>query len=153
VALVSITRLRPRAMGTFLPFVALSWRSIREAANTPGFVHGMAIAFDRGTVFWTMTLWQDAAAMHAFRQATDHRVAMQRVGELAGELATVSWSSPDDRPPDWPDAHARLLAEGRFSRLPHPTRAHLAHQIPAPWAWLATEIPFRVARQLEKRGA
>ena len=62
--LVSITRLRLRSI-RFLPlFVWDAFRSLRQARVSDGCLAADTRA-QRGFVFWTRTLWREAAAMNA----------------------------------------------------------------------------------------
>ena len=62
---VSITRLRIRSV-RFLPaFMIDTWQSMRQVKQAPGY-RGGALLADRQRTYWTMTAWDDAAAMRAY---------------------------------------------------------------------------------------
>lgn len=141
--LVSVTRLRLRGWTALVPFVRSAAASAAAARDTPGFVDGRMNPLDRGLVFWTLTRWQDAAALATFRGCAAHRTAMGATNQLASEIATATWESADADLPTWLEAHERLAREGRRSPLVHASRAHVEGGIPEPWTWLSTPGPFR----------
>jgi hypothetical protein len=95
--------------------------------------------------------WQDEQSLRAFRNSGDHLAAMRQVGELASEMAYATWELPGEKLPDWKEAHERLLREGRFTKLPHGTPSHQSRQLPSPWAFLSTAMPFIQARNKAKK--
>jgi heme-degrading monooxygenase HmoA len=128
---ISVTRLRVRAFW-FLPgFIYYALRSAKQAKGSPGNL-GVNLLRDAHNTFWTATAWQDEAAMRAFMMATPHRSAMGKLAEWCDEASVVHWTQETAELPAWDEAHRRLVAEGRASRVRHPSAAHQAFQIPAP---------------------
>ena len=130
-ALISVTRLRVRSVW-FLPgFFYYALRSNAQARSAPGNL-GVAVLNGAHRTFWTKSGWQDEAAMRAFLLAEPHKTAMKKLAEWCDEAAVVRWPQGSSVLPDWREAHRRMVAEGRKSRVRHPSAAHEAFQIPAP---------------------
>lgn len=130
-ALVSITRLRVRSL-RFLPeFIWYSLRSARQASRASGNL-ATQILKERHWAFWTATAWTDDAAMKNFMLAGAHRVAMRKLLEWCDEAALVHWLQDTRDLPGWREAHRRLQAEGRRSKVNHPSPNQVAYQIPEP---------------------
>ena len=119
--LAAITRLRVRRL-RFVPLLVFhAFRSRRQADRADG-----CLAADVRTlgsrVFWTRTLWRDAAAMRAFMNSGAHRAAMPKLQHWCDEAAIMHWER--DTLPDWSEAEAQMRAAGRVSRVRHPSPAH-----------------------------
>jgi len=71
----------------------------------------------------------DEAAMRAFMLADPHREAMVKLLDWCDEAYLVHWAQENAQLPDWHEAHRRLVAEGRRSKVRHPSLAHEAFQI------------------------
>jgi Domain of unknown function (DUF3291) len=128
---ISITRLRVRSL-FYLP--AFLWRttgSLRQSQRSRGFLGGRVTREARNT-FWTVTAWDDDAAMNAFRTSGAHREVMPKLLDWCDEASVVHWIQPTAELPTWLEAHRRMVAEGRLSKVNHPSPAHLAKEIPAP---------------------
>lgn len=129
--LASVTRLRVRSL-RFLPsFLWRTFLSQRQAERVPGFLGGRLL-IDSGLTFWTLTVWQSEEAMRAFRGAGTHARVMLRLAQWCNEAAYAHWIQPDNSIPTWQDAYERLLAEGRLSRMEHPSQNHLDRQFAPP---------------------
>jgi quinol monooxygenase YgiN len=129
--LISITRLRVRSLW-FLPgFIFYATRSASQARNAPGNL-GVGLLRDAKNTFWTKTAWQDEAALRAFMMATPHRRAMGKLAEWCDEASVVHWNQETPDLPGWQEAHRRMIAEGRPSRVRHPSAAHQGLKIPPP---------------------
>jgi hypothetical protein len=125
VPFVSVTRLRLRGW-SFLPRFALhTFRSSRQIARTPGFRAGQ-LAGEPGLGFWTVTLWDDAASMRAFRNGGAHLVAMRGLIEWCSEGSYAHWEAEAAELPSPAEAHRRMLAEGKLSKVNHPSSRHAA---------------------------
>ncbi|HLQ76012.1 MAG TPA: DUF3291 domain-containing protein [Terriglobia bacterium] len=130
-ALVSVTRLRVRAL-RFLPafsyYALLSNGQVRRA---PG---NLSADFPNDThwAFWTCTVWKDEPAMRSFMMAPPHRSAMPKLIHCCHEAAVVHWIQESEIRPDWNEAWRRLSSEGRPSKVSHPSADHLAFRIAVP---------------------
>ncbi len=129
--LVSITRLRVRSLRFLLAFIWYSLRSARQASRAPGNL-ATQILKERKRAFWTATAWTDESAMKNFMLASPHRVAMRKLLEWCDEAALVHWVQGTKDLPDWKEAQRRLQAEGRRSKVNHPSPGQIAYQIPEP---------------------
>lgn len=128
---VSITRLRVRSW-RFLPmFFVDALRSGRQAAKADGNL-GARLLRDRAHTFWTATSWTSEAAMKAFMHARPHGPVMRKLLDWCDEAAVAHWTQESAQLPSWEDAHRRLQAEGRRSKVNHPSAAHAAFEIPKP---------------------
>jgi hypothetical protein len=128
VAVVSITRLRVRLWRYLAPFLYSSIRCAWQARRSEGNLR-VSLLRDRDRTFWTRTLWASEAAMKSFMMTGPHRVAMRRLLEWCDEAALVHWEQESEQLPDWQEAHRRLQAEGRRSKVNHPSAAHQSFQI------------------------
>ena len=112
----SVTRLRVRSLRFLPPFVWKTLLSQRQVVRAPGFFGGRLL-IDSGLTFWTLTVWEGEHAMKAFRGAGEHARAMSRLAEWCNEAAYAHWVQAGDTVPTWDEAHERLVAEGRLSRV------------------------------------
>jgi hypothetical protein len=139
---VSITRLRVRSW-RFLPaFFFHTIRIARQAAKADGGLR-VSLLRDAHNTYWTNTSWASDAAMKAFMHATPHGPAMRRLLEWCDEASLVHWTQDSPELPTWEDAHRRLEAEGRPSKVHHPTPAHVALTFPPPAARKTGQLHFK----------
>ncbi len=130
-ALISVTRLRIRAV-RFLPmFLYRSGQSIRQAQDAEGNL-GVSVLRDANNVFWTRTAWTDEAALRAYMTAGAHRKAMPSLKKWCDEASIVHWASESSELPGWDEAYDRMMAEGRPSRLQQETPRHRSMRYPPP---------------------
>jgi antibiotic biosynthesis monooxygenase len=128
---ISLTRLRVRSF-LYLPlFVWKALASARQAERTPGFLGGRIVREARNT-FWTLTAWQDAAAMKSFRDTGTHREVMPKLLHWCDEASVAHWDQQSTELPEWPEAYRRMVAEGRASKVNKPSQAHIAKRIVEP---------------------
>jgi hypothetical protein len=122
-AIVSVTRLHLRSLW-FLPVFAWQTKSsTHQARTTPGFIQGR-FANEWPYAFWTITVWQNLAAMKEFRDTGSHRVAMRKLLDWCDEASFIHWDSEESGLPTITDAHSRLVSAGRTSKVNHPSGAH-----------------------------
>ncbi len=126
--LVSVTRLRVRAIRFVLPFAWQSWRSFWQARRAPGNI-GVRLRKAEGLAFWTLSVWRDEEAMSDYRIAPPHRQAMPRLLEWCDEAAVVHWSQESGDLPDWEIAEQRLAESGHLSKVHHPSADQLAGRL------------------------
>ena len=139
---VSVTRLRVRSW-RFLPaFFVAAMRSAFQARNAPGNL-AVKILRDRRNAFWTATSWESEASMRAFMLAKPHGPAMRKLLHWCDEAALVHWDQADAQLPSWPEAHRRLIGEGRPSKVHHPSAEHLNHSVSGPGANTKTEVRLK----------
>jgi hypothetical protein len=118
--LMAVTRLRIRSYRFLVPFAWQAWRSFRQAKQAPG-SFGVKVRAAEGLAFWTLTAWQDDAAMHAYRRARPHRDAMPKLLEWCDEAAVAHWHQASAELPGWDTAERRLAESGRVSTVNHPS--------------------------------
>ena len=142
--LISVTRLRVRSP-QFLPmFLIANERIVGQLRRSRGFRGGKQL-IDRRLVFWTASSWEDEQAMKEFRSAGAHGHAMPRLPEWCDEAAVVHWEQETDLLPDWDAAYARLVGNGRASRVRHPSSSHQERRYRAPRVGpLQRRIPARL---------
>src|SRR5690242_9482690 len=95
---VSVTRLRPRRPWHAPMLVADSLRIARQIRGVPGFLGGY-LAIGKGLSFWTVSVWDGAAAMVAFRNSGAHRAAMPRLIRICDEASYAHWDQAEPAPP------------------------------------------------------
>jgi hypothetical protein len=128
---ISVTRLRVRSWRYLPGFLFDALVSARQAARTQGNLAVMLLRDARNT-WWTSTSWDAESSMRSFVLAKPHGAAMRKLLEWCDEAALVHWSQPDPALPAWAEAHCRMQAEGRTSKVLHPSPEHLAFRIAAP---------------------
>ncbi|MFQ4145636.1 antibiotic biosynthesis monooxygenase family protein [Chlorogloeopsis sp. ULAP02] len=127
--LISVTRLHLRAP-LYLP--AFLWHNILtvwQILNTPGFLSGKLWKDEHGA-FWTLTAWRDELAMRNYRNSGSHRQAMRHLPHWCDEAAVVHWQQEDSKLPDAGKAYRRMVVEGHFTKVLHPSVAHMSREIP-----------------------
>jgi heme-degrading monooxygenase HmoA len=123
--LASVTRLRVRSLRYVPAFLWITFLSQRQAARAPGFLGGRLLV-DAGWTFWTLTTWESERAMKAFRGA------MPRLVEWCDEASYAHWIPARDSVPSWLEGYEHLVAEGRLSRVAHPSPSHDARRFAQP---------------------
>ena len=136
---VSVTRLRVRAL-RFLPaFFMRAIHTQRQVARSAGFQEG-ALLMDAKWTFWTLTLWDDQAAMRAYMTGGAHRAAMPKLIDWCDEASVAHWEQPERTLPAWPAVVDRMRHEGRPSKVRHPGPDHAAMTFAQPRGWSGTAI-------------
>jgi Domain of unknown function (DUF3291) len=139
---ISITRLRVRSWRYLPAFYVSVMRVARQARNAPGNL-AVRIFADKRSTFWTSTSWNSESSMRAFMLAKPHGPIMRKLLEWCDEASLVHWTQPNPEVPSWPEAHRRLIAEGRPSKVNHPSPAHTAHNLPPPGTNLRGELRIK----------
>ena len=127
---VSITRLRIRSWYSLPRFFWLNERAVGQLRGAAGF-RGGKLLMDRSRVFWTLSLWDSEAAMQAYRDTDAHRVVMPKLVRWCDEAAVARIADAATLP-GWDEAHAVLIAQGRPSKVRHPSARHATLQYPPP---------------------
>ena len=94
-----------------------------QCKQANGFLDG-SLQPDRKLTFWTMTLWQDQAAMRAYMTGGAYLKAMPKLLNWCDEASVVHWTQDDAAPPSWEEADRRMRAQGRPSKVRHPSDVH-----------------------------
>jgi heme-degrading monooxygenase HmoA len=121
--LASVTRLRVRSVWFLPTFLWRTFQSQRQVERAPGFFGGRLLV-DTGMTFWTLTVWESEQAMKKFRGSGPHARVMTRLPKWCNEAAYAHWVATTDSVPTWDEAHQRLVAEGRMSRVENPSENH-----------------------------
>ena len=116
---ISVTRLRVRSLLYLPAFIWQAMGSLRQSQRSRGFLAGRVLHEARN-------------AMNAFRTTGAHRDAMPKLLEWCDEASVAHWIQPNAELPSWLEAHRRMVAEGRLSKVNHPSPAQVAKEIPAP---------------------
>lgn len=93
--LIAVTRLRLRSVRFFLPFMWYAVRSGRQARGWPGNC-GASFRRSRGLTFWTVTAWQEEAALNA--TASRRPIGKRCRGSWAGAMRQ-RWPAGSKRTP------------------------------------------------------
>lgn len=141
--LVSITRLRLRGFRFMLPFAWHSRMSARQAEKTPGFLAGAVFGDPGRLTFWTATVWENEAAMRAFRASGDHQRIMPRLAHWCDEASVGHWEQADATVPAPEEILRRMQSAGRASRVAHPSPDHAAGRLAADNRPPAGGVPLR----------
>jgi hypothetical protein len=122
---VSVTRLHVRRWWILPAFALHTYRSMRQAKRSAGFLGGQ-LAGEPPLGFWTITVWNDEQAMRGFRNTAAHLRAMPRLLKWCDEASYTHWQQPDAVVPGLSDAFERLRATGKVSKVHHPSARHAA---------------------------
>jgi hypothetical protein len=117
----SITRLRLRSIFTLGAFVRDTRAISAQCTASPGFLGGAVLAEGR-LVFWTRSVWESADAMKAFRASGAHLEAMPKLLDWCDEASVAQWQGEPET--DWDAIYARMVEQGRLSKVRRPTKAH-----------------------------
>ncbi|MFJ5487986.1 DUF3291 domain-containing protein [Hansschlegelia beijingensis] len=128
---ISITRLRVRSLRFMPQFVVHTLRSMRQAKRAGGYFGGALLA-DRRLTFWTMTLWRDQEEMRRYMTSGAHLRTMPKLLDWCDEASVVHWVQDGLTAPDWLEAARRMRADGRASKVRHPSPDHRELTFPAP---------------------
>ena len=140
-ALISVTRLRVRSFIYLPQFFWDTFKSMRQAEHSPGFLGGKLLR-NAKNAFWTLIAWTDEAAMNAYRTGGAHRGVMPKLLNWCDEAAVVHWTQESLALPSWQTAHQHMLTQGKPSEVNHPSPAQVRNQIPVP-------EPSRIERTLK----
>jgi hypothetical protein len=129
--LISVTRLRVRSFAYLPSFLWHAFQSTRQAQRAAGFLAGKLLVNPKNT-YWTMTAWETDSAMNEFRTTAAHRAAMPRLLRLCDEASVVHWNQETLELPSWEESHRRMVADGRLSKVNHPSANQLNNKILEP---------------------
>jgi heme-degrading monooxygenase HmoA len=112
-------------LGTYLPLLRLSatFRFARRVADVRrqlehanGLIGYSMLGRPWARQYWTLSVWEDEAALQAFVAENPHRDIMSTVAPDMGTTRFVRWHVLGSTvPPRWPDALQRIEEAGRSS--------------------------------------
>ena len=140
---VSVTRLKLRSIWKFFPFRKANEASIKSLLQTDGLLEAHEL-MDKGFTFWTLTVWDSQDSMMRFRNSPAHREAMRNLPDWCEEASYHHWVSVGDEQVNWSIASAKLLNEGKLSKVRTPSPNQTTGVFP-PMRWTKTN------RVLKKR--
>jgi heme-degrading monooxygenase HmoA len=103
-AMIVVTRMQAKNLRTVKAAMSLTNTVVDGLVDQPGF-RGGRLRLDRRKAMWTITVWEDAAALAAFRTA--HEPVAARSPELDAELVLTAWQQDGDALPTWRQVRAR----------------------------------------------
>jgi hypothetical protein len=77
-------------------------------------------------------MWESDADVKRYMIAQPHGEAMRKLLDWCDEAALVRWEQESIVLPEWKEAHRRMVAEGRRSKVRFPSAAQERFEIPAP---------------------
>ena len=95
---------------------------------------GAEVMREPRNIFWTATVWDSDADVKRYMIAQPHAEAMRKLLNWCDEASVARWTQEDATLPNWEEAHRRMVAEGRRSKVRFPSAAHERFEIPAPKA-------------------
>ncbi len=137
---VSVTRLRVRSIRFMLQFFRANEASIKAIRKSDGYLGGKELV-DKSFTFWTVTVWDSDKAMKFFRNNDPHKTAMRNLPEWCNEGSYIHWLQESSEIPGWDILYSRMIAEGKLTKVKHPSLRHLDMSYPPP-AWTKTERPI-----------
>jgi quinol monooxygenase YgiN len=97
-------------------------RSQKQAQTAQG-CFGVTTRKTRGLTFWTLSVWEGEAQLRAYLASDPHRAAIPKLFPWCDEAATTHWSVGSPSMPQWVEATAKLLENGRLLRVRFPSEA------------------------------
>lgn len=123
------------------------WGSLRagfQARRSPGYLAGSVRVTAGGPVFWTLTVWQDGAAMNAFRESGAHARFMPKLAVWGSQAAMTAWQVDAD--PSWDEVFVRMARSPRWPEVARPDRWQREKRMERTSRWgLTMPIPRRIA--------
>jgi hypothetical protein len=103
------SRLELRQLRDVPPFLTAALRIRRQMLGSPGALGVSLIARPLHRTFWTLSAWQDQAALSAAVGREPHRQLMKRFRPRMAGSAFITWAvQPAALPIGWADALRRL---------------------------------------------
>ena len=94
-----------RDLGVFLLY---TWRILGQLRRTPGLLGYSLLAHILRRQFWTLSVWEDEAALQQFVIASPHSYIMRALQEKMGQTRFVRWRMwGAEFPPRWQEALTR----------------------------------------------
>jgi hypothetical protein len=111
--LVLLSFLPLRRFRDFLAFARHDLRITRQLQTAPGLVGYSKLGRPWAKRFWTLSAWEDEAALAVFIGTDPHARAMTELIPRMGATRFVRWTLPGRAlPPTWDDALRRFRTAG-----------------------------------------
>jgi hypothetical protein len=120
VPLVSITRLQLISNWYLPQFFFHSLRSIAQLRRAHGYISGWT-SRDAEKGYWTLTVWENAEAMLAFRNSGAHKKAMPKLLHMCNEASYTHFDQPGSDAPSAEAAYEILRRQGKSSKVNAPS--------------------------------
>jgi heme-degrading monooxygenase HmoA len=130
-AVIVVTRLRLRDPSLLNDFFTSAVNSLEQAQKADGNL-GADVLADANDTWWTVTAWQDRAAMRAFVDADPHHGSISRLGDWCDEATFADWEQPTPDLPDWQVSYQHIIAHGQIADLPNASPANATRDFPPP---------------------
>ncbi|MFH9727572.1 DUF3291 domain-containing protein [Streptomyces sp. NPDC017254] len=112
--LVMASRFELRSLRDVPRFLLLSTASWRQVRTAPGAYGASLIARPLGRVFYTLSAWQDRAALSAYARSDPHGDAMRAMRPRMRPSTFVFWETDAEHLPiTWEEAERRLAEKAR----------------------------------------
>src|SRR4051812_9259883 len=115
-AIVVATRMKVARWRDMPRFLRGSMAAGRQARRSPGLLGGRLRAAAPG-VYWTLTVWDSARDMQAFRDGGVHAILVPRLAGWASEAVFGVWNSTSAKLPTWSEASRHIAEHPNFAPL------------------------------------
>ncbi|MET7656725.1 DUF3291 domain-containing protein [Streptomyces sp. NPDC005486] len=113
-AFVMASRLEVRSLKDVPRFFARSLSAWKQVCGAPGAYGASLIAQPLKRTFWTLSAWEDKAALYAYARTEPHKSIMTGLRPATKASVFTFWEVPvADLPIDWTDARRRLADQDR----------------------------------------
>lgn len=113
-AFVMASRFEVHSLKDVPRFFVQSLRAWKQVCGAPGAYGASLIAQPLKRTFWTLSAWEDKAALYGYARTEPHRSIMQGLRPTMKGSVFTFWEVPaSDLPIDWTDARRRLADQER----------------------------------------
>jgi hypothetical protein len=131
-AFLSMTRLRVKSIWLLPKFILENSGVINQLRSSKGFKAGKTL-LDPSLAAWTVTLWENEAAMRAFFGSGAHRASLPKLSFYADEASSGHMDFAETELPDWNFVYEKLSTIGKFTiPLQSPSQNHINQIIKRP---------------------
>jgi heme-degrading monooxygenase HmoA len=134
---VSVTRLKVKSIKYLPAFLSANEASVKQIKSCTGLIAGREL-IDKGLTFWTLTMWNDAESMLAFRNSSAHKLAMQKIAEWCNEASYIHWIQEEKILPEWKHVSEQLIKGGKITKVRNPSKNQENNTFP-PIKWTRLE--------------
>lgn len=108
---VMASRLEVRSFKDVPGFFRASMTVLRQAKESDG-IRGVALKADLARrTFWTVSVWRDREAVHAYAAAEPHRSTMRAKRAVMRDSTFVFWDAETADPVPWTEVERRITAQ------------------------------------------